>query len=267
MNLKPLLPAAALLVLIMPGKAMSHDHHDFDDANNGAVAQAGSLTPFSSVDGRQYLNGSVDQSINGFDPQSSYLGANQYGNYGGTGNYPYASGTFANNNGNGQFGRAHVHKHSGCNSQRSQMENAMRNNGTYGNAYANPAYSNAMSNINNPAINPFANPANSQYPMNNPYALNNPYAANPYAMPVSPYGNPNASAYNGVPYANPYAYPNGIGYNNINNGFINNATSANNLSRLGSVLSGSGLGSLGSYVQNGSLNGGSLSSLRGLLGI
>lgn len=268
MNLKPLLPAAALLVLIMPGKAMSHDHHDFDDATNGAIAQSGSLTPFSRVDSRQYLNGSIDQSVNGFDPQISALGANQFGNYGAAGNYPYSSGTFANNNGY-QFGRAHVHKHSGCNSQRSQMENAMRNNGTFGNAYANPAYSNAMSNINNPAVNPYANPANGQYPMNNPYALTNPYAANPYAIPNAPYGNSNISAYNGASYANPYANPyvNPNNYNNINNGFINGATSSNNLSRLGSVLSGSGLGSLGAYVQNGSLNGGSLSSLRGLLGI
>lgn len=248
MNLKPLLPAAALLVLLMPVKAMSRDHHDFDDLNNSSVAQAGSLTPFSSVDGRHFLSGNVDQYANGIDPNSAYLGGNQYGNYAGLSNNPYDAGTSANNY--NLSGRSHVHRHGGCNSQRSQMENAMRNNGSYGNPYANQAYTNAMNNINNPAVNPYANPTN------------NAYAMNPYANPnTNPYLNPNAAAYNN-PYANPYA--NGF---NGTNGFINNATSASNLSRLGSVLSGSGLGSLGAYAQNGGLNGGSLSGLRGLLGI
>jgi hypothetical protein len=249
MNLKPILPAAALLVLLMPSQAFSKDHYDFDDVNNGAVTQTGSLTPFSNVNPNHYLTGNVDRYTNGFDPNTANLGVNQYGNYGGLTTMPYDMG--ANSNNYDLSNRAHMHRHhDGCNSLRSQMENAMRANGTYGSPYSNPAYANAMNNINNPAVNPYAHPMNNQY-------------ANAYA---NPYVNPNAAAYNGNPYANPYN-PYANGYSNPNNGFINSATSSGNLSRLGSALSGSGFGTLGAYVQNGNLNGGSLSGLRGLLGI
>ncbi len=257
MNLKPLLPAAALLVLLMPSEALSKNHHNFDDLGNSATVQAGSLTPFSNLDGKNCLNGNVSQFSNGFDPTlgvnqyangfAPTLGVSQYGNYGNLSNNPYDAGV--NSNGYNLSNRAKVHHHGGCNSPRSQMERAMRNAGV--NPNSNP-YLNAYNNSqNNPNINPYANP------------VNNPYA--------NPYANPNAAAFNGAnpygnAYANPYANPYANGYNG-NNGFINNATSASNLSRLGSVLSGSGLGNLGAYAQNGSLNGGSLSGLRGLLGI
>lgn len=249
MNLKPLLPAAALLVLLMPSQAFSQDHDDYNNVNNGAVAQPGSLTPFSNLKDRHYLTGNVDRYNNGTDPNAANLGANQYGNYGGLTTQPYNGGAYSNNY--DLSARAHMHRHhDGCGSVRAEMENAMRDSGV--NPYSNPAYVNAMNNINNPAVNPYAHPMNTPYgnPYANPYA--SAYGANPYAN-----GNPYANQYN--PYAN--------GYINPNNGFINSATSSGNLSRLGSALSGSGLGTLGAYVQNGNLNGGSLSGLRGLLGI
>jgi hypothetical protein len=263
MKLKPILPAAALLVLLMPSQAWSKNHHDFDNVDSSAVAQTGSLTPFSHVDTKNYLSGNVDQYANAFDPNAANFGSNQNGTYGGYNNNPYDANATANNYDLSNRVRAHRHS-GGCNSERSQLERAMRNSGA--NPYTNPAYSSLMSNINNPAVNPFANPANNACAnpyaaaMNNPYAngMNNPYASPAYGQYANPYGNPNASAFNSNPYLNGF-------YNN--NGFSNSATSASNLSRLGSVLSGSGLGNLGAYVQNGSLNGGSLSGLRGLLGI
>lgn len=252
MNLKPLLPAAALLVLLMPSEALSRNHHDGNDFGNNASVQAGSLTPFSNVDGKNCLNGNVSQFSNGFDQTlgvSQYgngfdpnLGVNQYGSYCNLSNNPYNAGV--NSNSYNLSNGTHAHHHR-CNSPRSQMERALRNQGI--DPRTDPYMSAYNSQQNNPNINPFANPMNSP-------------SANPYA-------NPNAAAFNGAnPYANPYANQYANGYNG-NNGFINNASSASNLSRLGSVLSGGGLGNLGSYVQNGNLNGGSLSGLRGLLGI
>jgi hypothetical protein len=232
MNLKPLLPALALLVLLVPSAALSRNR-DSNDGGFDANAQPGTLTPFSTIDGKNYLNGNVNQFANGFDPNANnYDLDQQYAGSGNIGVNPYTAGT--NANGYGGLGNVQQHHHhgGGCNSPRSQYENMLRANG-YGNA------------VNNPNVNPSAT-GNS--------ALNNPYANGDNGIPNNPYANPNLSPY---------------GFNNSNaNGFYNNATSAGNLSRLGSVLSGSGLGNLGTYAaQNGSLNGGSLSGLRGLLGI
>jgi hypothetical protein len=251
MNLKPLLPALALLVLLVPSAALSRNH-DSNDGGFDADAQPGILTPFSTINDKNYLNGNVNQFANGFDPNANNHDLDQqYAGNGGAN--PYTAGANANSYG----GLANVQQHhhgGGCNSPRSQYENMLRANG----------YSNA---VNNPNVNPYASGnVNINNPYANPYAtgnVNNPYATGYNSALNNSYAN--ANGYNGIP-NNPYANPNGFNNSNANS-FYNNATSASNLSRLGSVLSGSGLGNLGTYAQNGSLNGGSLSGLRGLLGI
>ncbi|HEY9676661.1 MAG TPA: hypothetical protein V6C76_01570 [Drouetiella sp.] len=262
MKFTAILPAAALLVLLVPSSAFSKNYDNYNNLVQLGPAQAGSLTPFSTVSTPSYLSGGVNQFSNGYDPLANNFAQGQLDVYGNP--VPYTGNVNINNLAAGAMSNHHQ-----CNSPRRQLERALQAQGIDPMSIAySSGYNSAL---NNPAINPFANPYANGYnnvPYGNPYAngaMPNPNM-NPYMNGSAnlPYGYPNAGAYQNAN-LNPYL-TNGM-YNGNPNSFINNATSASNLSRLGSVLSGSGLGNLGNYASNGNLNGGSLSSLRGLLGI
>ncbi len=231
MNWKALLPAAALIALLMPSEALSRDNNFYNDGTNG-ITPPGTLTPFSNGSGNGYLSGNVNRyDNNGYDPSANgAYGYDQYANNGNVNVNPYTTGANANgynlSSDNNQWqNRKH---HGGCYNPNSGYE-MLRRSGQLSSA---AAYG---------------------------YAPNNPYANN-YS---SPYGN-GYNSNTGNPYAHGYGSNNGA---NFGNPYANGYNNTGNLNSLGSALSRSGLGNLGTYAQNGNLNGGSLSGLRGLLGI
>jgi hypothetical protein len=213
MNWKALLPAAALLALLMPSEALSRNHNFYNDGGANGISPPGTLTPFSNGSGNGYLSGNVNQySNNGYDPSANgAYGYDQYANNGNVNVNPYAAGANANG-----YNLSSKH-HGGCYNPNSGYE-MLRRSGQLGNAAAY-GYS---PNLNNPYANHYSNP----------YGNNaNGYGYNNAANFGNPYGN---GYYNGGNLGN----MNGLGSALSGSGLGNLGTYAQNGNLNGGSLSG-----------------------------